>query len=282
MHILHCKNGVNHVKMTIQKVREKDIMVNMYLSIITDVTKIIQVVIIFLAILALDIFLFFFLKRLFPKLILSFTSLALIASSLFDLEILSIFLGLFYFGSVMLFIFGNMSEFRWLFSNSVAAKDRRPRREQRKIYDQEEIANQLVSAVLNLSKTKMGALITIERSNELTDLLKNGTMINAPVTAALLTTIFYKGTTLHDGAVVIREDTILAASVYFTPSTKPLTGKVGSRHRAALGISEVTDAVTIVVSEETGRISFAYKGNLQPVNPDDFRKVLIDYLFPKY
>lgn len=268
--------------MTILKVREIDIMVNLNFAIITDTTKIIQVAIIFVAIVALDVFLLFSLKRLYPKISLIVTSLALIASSLFDLEILSIFLCLFYFSSVLLFIFGNMSEFRWLFSNSAPRKDRRPKREQRKIYDQEEIANQLVSAVLNLSKTKMGALITIERSNELTELLKNGTMINAPVTAALLTTIFYKGTTLHDGAVVIREDTILAASVYFTPSTKPLAGKVGSRHRAALGISEVSDAVTIVVSEETGRISFAYKGTLQPVNPDDFRKVLIDYLFAKY
>lgn len=124
----------------------------------------------------------------------------------------------------------------------------------------------------------MGALITIERTNQLTDLLKNGSPINAPVSAALLTTIFYKGTTLHDGAVVIRDDTILAASVYFTPSTKPLTGKVGSRHRAALGISEVSDSVTIVVSEETGRISFAYHGALQPVTADDFKKTLVEYL----
>ena len=127
----------------------------------------------------------------------------------------------------------------------------------------------------------MGALITIERTNQLTELLKNGSPINAPVTAPLLTTIFYKGTTLHDGAVVIRDETILAASVYYTPSTKPLSGKVGSRHRAALGISEVTDSVTIVVSEETGRISIAYLGSLQPLNADDFKKTLTDYLSVK-
>ena len=66
-----------------------------------------------------------------------------------------------------------------------------------------------------------------------------------------------------------------------TPSTKALAGKVGSRHRAALGISEISDAVTIVVSEETGRISIAYRAALQPVSPEDFRKVLVDHLLTK-
>ena len=96
--------------------------------------------------------------------------------------------------------------------------------------------------------------------------------MDAPVTFELLITIFYPGTRLHDGAVVIKGDKIIAASVYYTPTTKPLTGKYGSRHRAAIGISEISDAVTVVVSEETGRISIAYNGNIENYSPDNFYK----------
>ena len=99
------------------------------------------------------------------------------------------------------------------------------------------------------------------------------------ITPELLVTIFYPGTRLHDGAVVIRRDQILAASVYYTPTTKPLTGKFGSRHRAAIGISEITDSVTVVVSEETGRVSLAYHGELIPVPPDSFLRTVEEYLF---
>ena len=102
--------------------------------------------------------------------------------------------------------------------------------------------------------------------------------MNAPITPELLMTIFYPGTRLHDGAVVVRRDLIMAASVYYTPTTKPLTGKFGSRHRAAIGISEVTDSVTVVVSEETGRISLAVAGELIHVTPDNFLRVLEDYI----
>ena len=78
--------------------------------------------------------------------------------------------------------------------------------------------------------------------------------------------------------MVIRRDYILAASVYYTPTTKPLTGKFGSRHRAAIGISEVTDSVTIVVSEETGRISLAVGGELIHVSSDNFIRTFEDYM----
>ena len=114
--------------------------------------------------------------------------------------------------------------------------------------------------------------MTFERKDQLKSIMKNGTYLYAPVTYELLITIFYPGTRLHDGAVVIKGDTIIAASVYYTPTTKPLTGKYGSRHRAALGISEVSDAITVVVSEETGRISIAYNGNLESYAPDNFYK----------
>ena len=148
-----------------------------------------------------------------------------------------------------------------------------------KVYDRHAICQKVALAVETLSKTKTGALITFEKNTPLTDVVKTGTILNAPVTPELLTTIFYPGTRLHDGAVVIRRDLILAASVYYTPTTRPLTGKFGSRHRAAIGISELTDSVTVVVSEETGRVSLAYHGELIPVAPDSFLRTIEEYLF---
>lgn len=127
-------------------------------------------------------------------------------------------------------------------------------------------------SVLYLSKHKIGALITFERKDNLDSVLKNGSSLLCPINYELLITIFYPGTRLHDGAVVIRDNKIIAASVYYTPTTKPLVGKYGSRHRAAIGISEICDAVTIVVSEETGKISIAYDGELATYHPDNFYK----------
>lgn len=148
-----------------------------------------------------------------------------------------------------------------------------------KVYDRHAICQKIAIAIDTLSKTKTGALITFEKGVKLNEVVKTGTMLHAPVTPELLVTIFYPGTRLHDGAVVIRRDEILAASVYYTPTTKPLTGKFGSRHRAAIGISEITDSVTVIVSEETGRISIAYGGELIAVAPDNFLRTLEDYLF---
>lgn len=243
--------------------------------------QVIQLIVVFVFIVTLDVLLLITLKRIFPKVTLIVLSVVLLVLGLFDLTYAFYLVALIYMLCAMTFIFGNIVEFRWLISNAATPKDRRFQRDFRKIYDQEDLVNQLVSAVFSLSKTKTGALITIERTNQLTEFIKNGSPIDAPVSAPLLTTIFYNGTALHDGAVVIRDDTILAASVYFTPSTKALAGKVGSRHRAALGISEISDAVSIVVSEETGRISIAYRAALQPVSPEDFRKVLVDHLLTK-
>lgn len=129
------------------------------------------------------------------------------------------------------------------------------------------------STVASLSTTKTGAIMTFEKNNSLDDYINKGVKVNAPVSMELLTTIFYEGTTLHDGAVVIRGNTIVAASVYYIPTVKPMNGKYGARHRASLGISEVCDAVTVVVSEETGRISLAVDGELQAVTRENFLQV---------
>ena len=108
--------------------------------------------------------------------------------------------------------------------------------------------------------------------------MKNGVPVHAPVTPEILLTIFYPGTRLHDGAVVIHGNEIVAASVFFTPTTKPFAGKYCSRHRAAIGISEVSDAITFVVSEETGRISFAVNGDLETVNQASFLRAFENYM----
>lgn len=248
-------------------------------DILSDGLQVAEFVIVAVIIIALTTLLFFILKRLYPRIILVLMSALIIGAALFDLLSLVIVAGVVYILLANVFLFGNITEVRWLISNTASQKDRRRgRRKFRKIYDQDSVLLQVQNAVRSLAKTKTGALITFELGTPLTEVLKNGTPIKAPVTAPLLTTIFYKGTALHDGAVVIRDDEIVAASVYFTPSTKPLAGKVGSRHRAALGVSEVSDTVTLVVSEETGRVSIAYKGELRRINVDDVQKVIAEHL----
>jgi len=119
-----------------------------------------------------------------------------------------------------------------------------------------ELAEELLSSVEFLSKRKVGALITIERNVNLTPFINKALWINADFSKELLTSIFIPSTPLHDGAVIIRGNKILCAKTYY-PSTErtdlPMT--YGTRHRAAIGISEQSDALTIVVSEETGFVS---------------------------
>ena len=145
-------------------------------------------------------------------------------------------------------------------------------------YDEQEFFKNVTTAVLKLSQTKTGAIMTFQRNMNLDSYMKNGTIIDAPFTPELVETIFYVGTRLHDGAIIVKKNIIVAASVYFTPSTKALTGKFGARHRAALGISEATDSVTVVCSEETGRISIAYNGKMESVRRDEFMIVFKDYM----
>lgn len=169
------------------------------------------------------------------------------------------------------------------FSNNMKGKNfnifhRESKKQGEALFDREEVYHKVDQAVRYMSKQKMGAIITFERKMSLSEVMKSGTAVNAPITFELLVTIFYPGTRLHDGAVVIRNDKIASAAVFFTPTTRPLSGKYGSRHRAAIGISEVSDAVTVVVSEETGRISIAYQGELTPISPDQFYDTFLEYM----
>ena len=140
--------------------------------------------------------------------------------------------------------------------------------------EKENLVDQIVMATMLLSQDQTGALISIEQSQSLDDYISTGTRLNSDVTAELLTSIFVTSTPLHDGAVIIQGDKIACASAYFPPTNLELPSRYGARHRAAIGISEITDAVTIVVSEETGLISITEGGKIIHVN----RKQLRDYL----
>ncbi len=127
----------------------------------------------------------------------------------------------------------------------------------------QKVIKELVSATVNLSQTKTGALIVLERETKLGDVADTGAILNAEITAALLENIFVPKTPLHDGAVIIRDDRIYSAGcVLPLTSNKNLSRELGTRHRAAIGVSEVSDSVVIVVSEETGKISVAINGTL--------------------
>lgn len=120
----------------------------------------------------------------------------------------------------------------------------------------------LVTAAEELARTRTGALIAIEREISLDGYRQNGTQLNAPLVPKLLTSIFFPRAPLHDGGVIIRGNTILAARCIFPLQTAESVQNFGMRHRAALGLSEETDAIVIIVSEERGTISLAFQGRL--------------------
>ena len=127
--------------------------------------------------------------------------------------------------------------------------------------------NELVRATFEMAKVKTGALMVIERGSSLKEIERTGIEINGLVTSQLLINIFEHNTPLHDGAVVIRGNRITAATCYLPLSDNMTISKdLGTRHRAAVGVSEVTDSVTIVVSEETGRVSVAAEGYLTRIS----------------
>ena len=123
---------------------------------------------------------------------------------------------------------------------------------------------EIVEATFSLAERKIGALLTIEREVGLGEYIERGTPLNAVVTSPLLVTIFWPGSPLHDGAVVIRGNRLAAAACLFPLSEElGLSRTLGTRHRAAIGISERSDAFSIIVSEETQRVSVAYRGRLR-------------------
>jgi diadenylate cyclase len=126
------------------------------------------------------------------------------------------------------------------------------------------VLGEIVRGAEALAMNRQGALIVLERNVGLRNFVDTGTRIDAKVSAALLETFFSPGSPLHDGAVIVREDSVLAAGCILPLSANPrLSGVLGTRHRAALGLAEETDAAVIVVSEQTGAISVAHRGALK-------------------
>ena len=234
---------------------------------------------------ALPVLLYFYTKRFFAVVLGAALSVAGIVFAWLDWHYLYTLIILIYAVFLVINLFVNLSVFRPLLIKKFHDKKKRHKvrklkknKEVSVIFDKVTFYSQLTTAVKYFSRTKTGALITFQRTDDLKPLMKNGVMINCPFNVELLETIFYNGTRLHDGAVIIKDNKIVAASVYYELTTRPLSGNYGTRHRAAIGISENSDSITVVVSEETGRISIAKEGNIETVSPDNFERIFSEYM----
>ncbi len=149
--------------------------------------------------------------------------------------------------------------------------------------ERERLVYEIVQAVDYLRKARIGALIVLERDTSLATYIDKAKKVYADLSSDLLISIFFPNNPLHDGGVVIQGDRISCAGAVFpTSSSSKVSKKFGTRHRAALGIAEESDAISVVVSEETGRMSIAVKGELfYNLSLDDVRMMLIDELRPK-
>ena len=149
--------------------------------------------------------------------------------------------------------------------------------------ERERLVYEIVNAMDQLRRGRIGALIVIERDMSLADYIEKAKKIYGDLSSDLLVSLFFPNNPLHDGGVIIQGDRISCAGAVF-PTSNNLKGnkRLGTRHRAALGISEETDAIVLIVSEETGRLSIALKGELfYNLSIDDVRMTLIDELRPK-
>lgn len=159
------------------------------------------------------------------------------------------------------------------FFSSVISFDNGPQSEGR---FSDKTISEIINACNEMAKVKTGALIVVAQNNSLADVERTGIIVDAVVTSQLLINIFEHNTPLHDGAVIICGDRVTAATCYLPLSDNlSLSKELGTRHRAGVGISENSDSLTIIVSEETGRISLAYEGELmRNVDQDTLRKKL--------
>ena len=149
--------------------------------------------------------------------------------------------------------------------------------------EREKVVFEIVSAVEYLKRNRIGALIVIERNVSLQDYIAPANKIYSDITAPLLEAIFFPNNPLHDGGVIIQGDKLTCAGAVFKTSMNPnVSKKLGTRHRAALGVAEETDAIALVGSEETGRISIAVDNYLNyNLTLEEFKLMLLDELKPK-
>lgn len=149
--------------------------------------------------------------------------------------------------------------------------------------EREKVVYEIVGAMDAMRKTRTGALIVIERDNSLNDYIEKSKKIYADISAELLVTLFFPNNPLHDGGVIIQGDKITSARAVFpTSDNVKISKRLGTRHRAALGIAEITDCISLIVSEETGRLSVAVNGELHyNLSTDDVKLLLLEELRPK-
>ena len=138
------------------------------------------------------------------------------------------------------------------------------------------LINEISTALIELADSKTGALITIEQGVSLIDYIRKATRLDSQVSSELLRSIFVPTTPLHDGGVIIQGNKIACAAAFYEPTTMEMPARFGARHRAAVGLSEVSDAITVVVSEETGSISIAQHGKLTLVGKEDIFEYLLN------
>ena len=149
--------------------------------------------------------------------------------------------------------------------------------------EREKVVYEIVTAMDAMRKTRTGALIVIERDNSLNDYIAKSKKIYADISSELLVTIFFPNNPLHDGGLIIQGDKITSARAVFpTSDNLKISKRLGTRHRAAIGISELTDCISLIVSEETGRLSCAIGGELHyNLSSDELKLLLLSELRPK-
>ena len=233
------------------------------------------------AVLILWVFAYFFVRKLINKFAYFVGSgiLLIIAglSIYFELKLLSFLINILFIAFIVGIFILFQAELHKLLNNT-GGKSRILVQHSASLKEKDEnlLFTELNKSILELSESKTGAIIVIERDVNLQNYIDDGISVHAPVKCEVLNSIFYEGTPLHDGALIIRGIMIEAAHVFVTPTTRALQGHYGARHRAAIGISEVSDALIIVVSEETGRISFVEHGELETISRDRFTQALSD------
>lgn len=149
--------------------------------------------------------------------------------------------------------------------------------------EREKMVYEITNALDQLRKKSIGALIVLERDNSLNDYIEKSKKIYADISTDLLVSIFFPNNPLHDGGVIIQGDKITSAGAVFpTSDSLKISKRLGTRHRAALGIAEITDCISLIVSEETGRLSVAFGGELHyNLTPDEIKVILLEELSPK-
>lgn len=146
--------------------------------------------------------------------------------------------------------------------------------------EQAKMVEAVAKATAYMAKRRIGALISIEKETGLNEYIETGISLDSNISSEILINIFIPNTPLHDGAVIIQKNKVAAAACYLPLSESPFISKeLGTRHRAALGVSEVTDCITVIVSEETGSVSLAHNGELhRDLKAEEFKEILTNEL----